>query len=143
MDKKYKQTKKISLAGSYIITILSFLLFPILTSAQSIGPKKSPSNFREVICIFSKLVLDFIPYVFVIAIGAFLTGLIKYVGNGDNEEKRTEGTKMMVYGVLGFFFMVSVWGILKLFVSSFGFTDFGIPQFNSPEKFKDACNTFL
>lgn len=55
-------------------------------------------------------------------------GLVKYVKNGDNEEKRASGRMLMIYGIVGLFFMVSVWGILKIFVSSFNLP-FGIPQF--------------
>ena len=74
------------------------------------------------------MVLDFVPLVVVLAVVAFVQGLIKYVSHGDNEEKRTEGTKMMIYGIVGLFFMVSIWGTLKIFTNSFGMT-FGIPQF--------------
>lgn len=124
-----------------LIILSSFFLFPKLVAAQSIGPNSSPKDFSNVVCIIVRLILDFIPYVFVIAIGAFLQGLIKYVANGDNEEKRTEGTKMMVYGIVGFFFMVSIWGVLKLFVASFGFS-FGIPQFKNNDSFNNSCSNF-
>ena len=88
---------------------------------------------------FNKLSLDFIPYLVVIAVGFFIQGLIKYVGNGDSEEKRSEGRKMMIYGITGFFFMVSIWGILQLFTASFGLKLL-IPQFNSDQTFKCDAN---
>lgn len=112
------------------ISLLSLLLvIPVLVFAQvPVGGPNTPTDFKAIICNIAKLALDFIPYIIIIAAGAFLTGLIKYVANGDNEEKRTEGIKMMVYGILGFFFMVSIWGILKLFTESFNLR-VGIPQF--------------
>jgi hypothetical protein len=117
------------------------LLLPQVVSAQSQVPQ-TPTNFKSLVCIFVKLILDFIPYVVVIAIGAFLTGLIKYVANGDNEEKRSAGTKMMVYGIVGFFFMVAIWGIIEIFVNSFALP-FGVPQLAAPDNgFNKTCSYF-
>ncbi len=111
------------------ITILS-LLPATFTFAQIVKPSKEPANARDLGCIFINLLLDFIPLIVVLAVGAFIMGLIRYVANGDNEEKRSEGTKMMIYGIVGLFFMVSVWGILRIFVTSYGLP-FGIPQFKA------------
>jgi Type IV secretion system pilin len=96
----------------------------LFTSSKPAEPK----DFMSIVCLVVKLALDFVPYLVVIAIGAFLQGLIKYVGHGDNEEKKSEGRKMMIYGIVGFFFMVSVWGVLSLFTNSFG-VQLAIPQF--------------
>lgn len=90
----------------------------------------APKDFSSVTCIIIRLALDFIPYLVVIALGAFIQGLIKYVSHGDDSEKMSEGRKMMIYGILGFFFMVSIWGMLELFTQSFGLK-LVIPQFKS------------
>ncbi len=100
----------------------------------------APKNFSELACIVIKLALDFIPYLVVIAVGAFIQGLIGYVSHGDDSEKMSEGRKMMVYGILGFFFMVSIWGMLGLFTNSFGL-QLVIPQFNSGgSDFSASCS---
>ncbi len=87
------------------------------------------------------LALDFVPYIIVIAVGAFLIGLIKYVSHGDNEEKRAEGNKMIVYGLLGFFFMVSIWGILEIFTGSFNIP-LKTPQFkeDTSKMYNKGCS---
>jgi len=105
------------------------------------GAPNSPSNFAAAACIVVKLALDFIPYLFILTAGAFLMGLIKYISHGDNEEKMSEGRKMMVYGILGFFMMVSIWGILGLFTNSFGLGKTAvIPQFKSgTDSFSQTC----
>jgi hypothetical protein len=100
---------------------------------------EQPKDFAAFVCIVIKLALDFIPYLVVIAVGAFIQGLIKYVGHGDNEEKMSEGRKMMIYGIFGFFMMVSVWGILGIFTNSFGLSVV-IPQFKSDKSFDGVCD---
>lgn len=99
----------------------------------------APKNFSDFACIVIKLLLDFIPYLVVIAVGAFIQGLINYVSHGDDSEKMSEGRKMMIYGILGFFFMVSIWGMLELFTNSFGLK-LVIPQFNSDRDFSAVCS---
>ncbi len=122
-----------------LYTLIFFLLASSTAFGQSITPSIEPQNARDMACIFINLLLDFVPYIVVIAVGAFIMGLIRYVSHGDNEEKRSEGTKMMIYGTVGLFFMVSVWGILNIFVSSFGLP-FGIPQFKaSGTTVESAC----
>ncbi len=113
-----------------IISTLLFL-FPVLVNADTTlgaGGVAQPHNFKDIICTIAKFALSFIPYLIIIAAGSFLMGLVGYISSGDNEEKRVEGTKLMTYGVIGFFFMVSVWGILNIFTSSFGIS-VGVPQF--------------
>ena len=122
-----------------LISILAYSAYGADDSMFSNGVPEAPGTFAEAACIVIKLSLDFIPYLVVIAVGFFIQGLIKYVGNGDSEEKRSEGRKMMIYGITGFFFMVSIWGILQLFTASFGLKLL-IPQFNSDQTFKCDAN---
>ncbi len=120
---------------SFFIALFQYTVSYGADDSRYISSKPStPTNFSELACIVIKLSLDFIPYLVVIAVGAWMMGLIGYVGNGDNEEKRAEGRKMMIYGIAGFFFMVSIWGILSLFTYSFGIPLY-IPQFESDSSF--------
>ncbi len=98
---------------------------------------QTPTDISSMSCIVVKLALSFVPYIIVIAVGAFLQGLVKYIGHGDDEEKRGEGIKMMIYGTLGFFFMVSVWSLLRLVSASFHIGLF-VPQFKASQSF--VCN---
>lgn len=106
----------------------------IAPTTKSSSAPTTPADLSAMACIVIKLSLSFIPYLVVIAVGAFLQGLVKYIRHGDNEEKRTEGIKMMIYGTLGFFFMVSIWSILKLSAGSFGMSLL-IPQFKASKSF--------
>ncbi len=98
----------------------------------------APTDFASMVCIVVKLALDFVPFLFTLAAIAFIQGLVKYVSHGDNEEKRSEGRKMMIYGIVGFFFMVSIWGILGLFTKGFGLSA-TVPQFNGGS-FSGVCS---
>lgn len=50
----------------------------------------------------------------------FVFGLLQFVMNSSNDEARDKGKKHMVYGLVGLFIMVSVFGILNLVLNTFG-----------------------
>lgn len=61
-----------------------------------------------------------VPLVFAIAFIVFIWGVFKYfIMGGSNPESREEGQKLMLYGLIGFFLMVSVWGLVNILVGTF------------------------
>jgi hypothetical protein len=72
------------------------------------------------------------------ALVAFLWGVTKYIASGADEEKRTEARSLIVYGVLGLFTMVAVWGLVYFVGSTIGIdlnnkasTTITVPQIGS------------
>jgi len=64
------------------------------------------------------LVEDWIERLTPLVIGAamlfFLYGLMKFVLNSGNEEAKEEGKRIMIWGIISLFVMVSVWGLVGL-----------------------------
>lgn len=61
-----------------------------------------------------------VPLVFAIAFIVFIWGVFSYFIAGKQDEKAQErGRNLMLYGLIGFFVMVSVWGIVNLLVGTF------------------------
>ena len=88
------------------------LLVPTLASAATlIDTLVLASNFLNgVIGLFITL-----------AIVVFFWGLIKYLISLDHENAN-EGLKIMFWGVIAIFVMVSIWGIIRLLQSTFKVT---------------------
>ena len=65
-------------------------------------------------------VIDFInniavPLVFAAAFIVFIWGIFLYfIAGGHNEEGKEKGKSLMLYGLVGFFLMVSVWGLVNI-----------------------------
>ena len=64
-------------------------------------------------------------FLFVVATAVFLWGIITYVIAGGDEKKLDQAKNYIIYGLIGLFVMVAVWGIvnaicLSLFGSSRG-----------------------
>lgn len=66
------------------------------------------------------LINPFIVFLFATALVVFLFGIVEYLANSGNEEKRTQGKRHMIWGIFGLFIMTAVFGITQLIVTTLG-----------------------
>ncbi len=65
-----------------------------------------------------------VPLVFAVAFVAFIYGIFLYfIAGGADEEKRSQGKQLAIWGVVGFFVMVSVWGLVNVLRGTFNLTE--------------------
>lgn len=65
-----------------------------------------------------------VPLLFAIAFIVFIWGVFQYfIAGGHDEEKRETGKSLMLWGIIGFFIMVSVWGLVNILRGTFNFDD--------------------
>jgi uncharacterized membrane protein YidH (DUF202 family) len=57
---------------------------------------------------------------FALALLYLVWGVVGFIGNAENEEKREVGRQHMIWGVVGMFIMVAVWGIIAILKNSLG-----------------------
>ncbi len=70
-----------------------------------------------------KVVLNpLIVLMFAVAIATFLFGVVEFMANRESEDARKKGQQHMIWGVVGLFIMIAVWGILKILLNTFGIT---------------------
>lgn len=70
--------------------------------------------------ILDNIVTPVIYLIMALAVVYFLWGVMMFVKNADNAEKREEGYKHMIWGIIGIFIMVSAKGIISIILSSMG-----------------------
>lgn len=111
-------------------TLLALGLFalPLATFAQAVFNESSAfSNYLRAVITFIQGTL--VPLVFAIAFLAFIWGALRYfVWGGADEEKRKEGKNLMIYAIIGFVLMVSIWGIVTFVSRGLGFDDRSIDE---------------
>lgn len=78
-------------------------------------------------CIISE---SLIPLFIALAVVAFMWGVIILVINSDNEEKKKEGKKFMVWGIIALFVIISIWGLVGLLANTIGLKPL-IPQLSN------------
>lgn len=94
------------------------LVVPMVSSAQSLFG--GFTSYIQAILSFINSLL--IPAIFTLAFLVFVWGVFKaFILGGHEEEKRKEGRNLIIYSIVGFVIMLSVWGIVNLVASSLGF----------------------
>ncbi len=92
-----------------IVISSSLFLFPVFAFAKNL------SNVTRLIDSVRGIVDVLIPLVAALALLYFFWGLAKFIlatGNGD-EDAREKGKNIMIWGIVGLFVIVSVWGLVR------------------------------
>lgn len=101
-----------------LLAQIALLTLPVVTFAQF----GEIDDFLGDISDFINNIL--IPLLFAVALLFFLYGVFNYFIVGKNlEEKKVEGRQYMVWSVIGFVVMVSIFGIVNLIANGLGFSD--------------------
>ena len=109
--------KKFVFLGSFIAGILTFSL---TEAAPAVCTKQSMSDVTGVINWGSCLLIQsVVPLLFSLAVAGFIWGIMQYYLNPGNEEKRKKGKDFIVGGLIALFVMTSMWGIVKIFTTTF------------------------
>lgn len=90
-------------------------------------PLLALAQFGEINTFFGKItsfINDIlIPLVFAVALLAFIWGAFKFfIWKGHEDDAQKEGKNLMIYSVVGFVLMVSIFGIVNLIADGFGFS---------------------
>lgn len=114
---------------------LSALVLPVLVHAQTPSFKGDVLGkyLADIIVFINKYL---IPFIWAIAFIVFIWGVYTYfIAGGADEEKRSQGKQLVMWSVIAFVVMSSVWGIVNLLTNSFGFGNENAPKpptFNPP-----------
>ena len=87
-------------------------VFPIVTYAAL-------SNFRDLVNFLVVLFNQAIAVMVGLGVVYLLFGVVKTIMHADNEQIRSDGRQMMLYGVIALFVIVSMWGLVNVLVSTF------------------------
>ena len=86
-------------------------------------------DLTGIINLFINIGLKVIPLLGVIAFLIFIWGVARFIKSAGSEKEVKDSKNLLIWGVIGLFVMVSIWGIIFFLRSEFGFGgDVGIPQ---------------
>lgn len=95
--------KKIALAGAA-------LAFPFFAFAQTVNSVQDLASFT--INLINNVA---VPLVFALAFIVFIWGIFQYfILGGHDDAKKKLGRSLMIWGIVGFALMVSVWGLVHI-----------------------------
>jgi NADH:ubiquinone oxidoreductase subunit 2 (subunit N) len=112
--------------------ITTGFIFPLLAAAQTnITSLQSLGTFT---IDFINTVL--VPVIFALAFIVFIFGVFQYfiLARG-NEEAQGQAKSLMLWGLIGFFVMVSVWGLVNILLGTFNLSSQAVPTYpNAPQQ---------
>lgn len=92
-----------------------FLWFPTITHAEALD------NVKRFIGRIEIFILNPLIYMgLAVTLVLFLYGVFEFITNAESEEGRTQGRSHMIYGLIGLFIFVSVFGIMRLIGNTLG-----------------------
>lgn len=101
--------------------VLPAALLPVVSFAQIVQDSGAGATFliRDITLFLNNQV---VPFIFAIAFVVFIWGMFKtFILGGSDPDKQKEGRDLMIYAVLGFVIMVSLWGVVNYVARGFGF----------------------
>ncbi|MFZ2167351.1 MAG: hypothetical protein WAV50_00605 [Minisyncoccia bacterium] len=102
--------------GTFSALALSTLA-PLVAFAQGINVNAITPYSNGIITLINTV---FVPVLFAIAFLYFLWGVYKYfILGADNDSERTKGRDVVLWGLIGFAVILSVWGLVNVVVTTF------------------------
>jgi len=87
---------------------------PSVSGPDGTTPPAGPMTLFGLLAKISILVGAAIPTIMALTVLVIVWGVFRYIASGDEEEKREEGKKFVIYGIVGLFIMVSIWGLVNI-----------------------------
>ncbi len=115
--------KLIVLAGS-VFAFAPFLALAQVTGGGVVGRTTSCrgvtlGSIEGIICKIGDLLAIVIPILITLAVILFIWGVIQYVIS-DDEEAKSKGRDRIIFGLIGFVAIISLWGLVKILTNTFG-----------------------
>jgi hypothetical protein len=89
---------------------MNFDIFPV-----------AEANITTLMASINRVIINpLIVFMFALAIVYFLYGLMQYLLSPDNEEIRKNSKQHMLWGVIGMFIMIAVFGIMNILLTTLG-----------------------
>lgn len=102
--------------NAQVLLDANYKVVELKTDAAS-APKTVPELVARLIIIGNYI----IRFLISIAVFVIILGLFNYIREGDNEEKRAESRRFVIWGVISVFLMLSIWGLVNIVVGTFNF----------------------
>ena len=96
------------------------------TGLAAVSPLIALAQFGEIDGFFLDII-EFIndiliPLVFALALLMFIFGMFRFfIQGGHDEDSREKGKSLMLYAIVGFVLMISIFGIVNLIANGLGF----------------------
>lgn len=97
-----------------VFVFVAGFLTPIISFAQD------GTALEGLASSFGGIIATLLPIVVALGLLAFFWGLVKFIFSAGDESAKDAGKRIMVWGLIALFVMVSVWGLVTFMQESLG-----------------------
>ncbi|MFA6430301.1 MAG: pilin [Candidatus Paceibacterota bacterium] len=97
-----------------LLIAVSTFAMPFVAMAQA-----KVNSIWDLFAMASAVLNKLVPFIISLAVVYFIWGVFRYAVAGD-EEKKKEAKTQIIWGIVGIFVMVSVWGLVNILQGTFG-----------------------
>lgn len=101
----------------FFLFTLTFLFLPFRLILAAGGR----ADLNGVSMFINSTIAALVPIIIGFALVSFLWGILVYLWKGDDETQRKESKSFMLWGIIGLFVMVSLWGLVSIFANTLNF----------------------
>ncbi len=102
----------IRIQHTHVVLLLALTLIPTLTFA-------APANFGSLVDLFLQIIGVLVALVFALTFIVLVWGIIRtWIIHPGDESELEKGKQIVLWGIIAFVVMTSIWGILTLLKSS-------------------------
>ena len=98
-----------------LLASLSLGALPVLALAQT----TEATDAFSLLAILQNVVDAVIPFVIGLGVLVFIYGVFNFVTSAGDEEARAGAKQLIIWGIIGIFVMVSVWGLVNILSRTF------------------------
>jgi hypothetical protein len=103
-----------------IIALAVIIMAPIITFAQTNQSLKEINNINDLTNKFTSLGNIFIQILIALAVIFIVFNVVRYLIMGaDDEEKRKKAGSAILWGIVGLFVILSIWGLVRILKNTF------------------------
>ena len=85
-------------------------------------------TIAELLGKLTNILNQIVPILIGLAVFVILWGIFTYITKAGEEEKRAEAKKFILYGIIGVFIMLSLWGLVGILVNTFSISQQLTPE---------------
>lgn len=114
------------------------LLLALAVFLPGIASAAQINDLGDIFSFVINFINTAIPTIIALAVLVFIWGVFRYVVSSD-EEAKGKGKDLMIWGVVGLFVMISVWGLVNILSNTFELQNNSAPN-NLDNLVPDAVN---
>ncbi len=76
-------------------------------------------NITDIVNDITGIIDVIIPLLITLAVLMLMWGIVQFITAAGDEEKRKKGRELIIYGIIGLFVMVSIWGLVGILSGTF------------------------